>query len=279
MTNSAPMVSVVIVNWNTVDLLTACLHSLDSIVPDCTIEIIVIDNASTDGSPEFVEKNYPTVKLIRNSSNCGFAVANNQGISVAEGEYLLLLNSDTEVSPSAISDLAKYLSTHPNVGIVGADLRNPDNTHQYCFDLLPLPALQILRQNLFGAYERFKEPSEQTTPESPASAPFEVGWVLGAALMIRRSVLDQIGLLDEHFFMYAEELDLCYRAKKNGWKVVHVPGACIMHLNGGSSQKSKHLQQKLFRMRQKSLEKFYRKHYGVASEQLLRLIHLKQRIF
>ncbi len=224
--------------------------------------MIVVDNASTDGSPDLVATEFPGVRLIRNTENVGFARANNQGLRAAQGRYLLLLNSDTEVQGNSLADMVRYLDEHPDVGVVGGSLRNADGSRQVAADAFPLRPWDMAWQRIVD----FVWPANTLTRRGRMSlwsyeAPLEVDWVLGAALMIRRTTMLQVGLLSERFFMYAEDLEWCYRVKQAGWKLVHLPDAAIYHIGGGSSRRAS-MQQ---RMHDRSLVGFYQLHYGPAA--------------
>ena len=192
-------------------------------------EIFVVDNASNDGSNEMVRECFPQVRLIVNQENLGFARANNKAIRESIGRYVSLLNSDAFLSGDAIQQMAHLMEIHPAIGIVGANLYSPDGKPQVSHG--PLPTVAVEAMSLFSLDKILK-----TTPLQKLNKPhFETGWVDGACLMVRRNALDQIGLLDETFFMFSEEVDLCCRAYKAGWRVVHLPNALVMHIGGGST--------------------------------------------
>lgn len=232
--------SVIIVNFNTKTLLKNCLASLFEQTKDLDFEVWVVDNGSTDGSVEEVEnlirqladkiKN-PKVKLklIKNKKNLGFAKANNQALRKACGKLLLLLNSDTIILDKAISKMVNFIEGNPKVGIVGAKLLNPDGSFQ------PSTGKSLdLWQTflwLFGG-ERLG-----LTRFSPQKT-IQTDWVSGACLMMRRRALEKIGLLDENFFMYLEEMEFCYRAKLAGFKIFFYPEVNVIHLGQRSGNRS-----------------------------------------
>jgi GT2 family glycosyltransferase len=271
--------SIVIVTYNTVDLLGECLRSIQAFVDLTHAEVIVVDNASSDGSQQVVATEHPYVRLICNPGNRGFAQANNQGLRAANGRYLFLLNSDAALLNPAAAVMMGYLDEHANTAILGASLRNANGSRQYACDLFPLTPWRMLaelvidRIRLNNRWTRRGRLSRWTYTE-----PFEVDWVLGAALMIRRSAMEQVGLLDERFFMYAEDIDWCFRAKRAGWKVVFMPSALVLHHGQGSSPGTQMAQARATRRADESLFMLYRKHYGLAAEAGLRLITFRRRM-
>ena len=260
--------SIAIVNWNTRDLLYHCLESVFENLDGIESEVIVVDNGSTDGSADVVRDVFPQVKLIETGENLGFAKANNVAYRHATGEYFLLLNSDTIVLTGALSTLVKFLDEHPDAGAVGAKLFNGDGTLQRSCSPFPTPLTELFdalylskifpNTRLFGrfsmSYWDFNEVRK-------------VDFAGGSCLLLRRNALEDIGLLDEGYFMYTEEADLCYRLKQNGWAVYFEPQAWIIHYGGQSSRldvnrTSVQLCQSKYR--------FMRKHYGLASAVLYR---------
>lgn len=190
-------------------------------------EIIVVDNGSEDGSVEMVEKF--KVELIKNKNNFGFAKANNQGIRIAKGEYILLLNSDTEVKPGCLEKLVEFAKEHSWAGVIGARLLNPDGSIQpsvYHFPTL----LRAMKEYWLGQ----KGTCEKYAPKD--KRPVEVEAVVGAAMLIPKKVFDKVGLLDERYFMYFEDLDFCRRVKRAGLKVLYLPQAEIIHHHGASGK-------------------------------------------
>ena len=221
--------SVIIVNWNTRDMLRECLGTLLQHLGGLEYEVIVVDNGSTDGSIEMVVNRFPDVYVIQNKENKGFACANNQAIRASTGRYVLLLNSDAFVEDNSIQRMVAILDAHPQIAIAGARLVYPDGSLQVSHG--PLPTLTIERLRLFGLDKLFqKRQPAQNTVEF-----IETGTVEGACLLSRRHALDQFGLMDEDFFFFNEEVDLCCRAQLNGWKVVYIPETRVVHVRGGST--------------------------------------------
>ena len=216
-------ISVIIPSFNTKQLLHQCLSSLDK-----KLELIVVDNGSTDGSQKMVESDFPQVKLIKNSKNLGYGAANNQGIKVAKGDYLLFLNSDTIVKNNAPSKMVDYLASNPQIGVLGCRLLNKDGSRQASagwFPNLPIAFIMLFAEHWLGSLVR-----------GSFNKIKEVDWVMGAAMMVPRKVITKEGMMDEGIFMYMDEVEWCWRIKKAGFKVIFYPGAEIVHLFGASSK-------------------------------------------
>lgn len=231
--------SVCIVNWNTREDLARCLTSLVGRSWDIEYEVWVVDNASQDSSGDLVRTRFPTVNLVVNAENRGFAAANNQAIQQSQGRYILLLNPDTIVHEGALNQLVWFLDTHPAVGIAGLKLLNPDGSLQYSCRTFPTWGAVLFRGTLLGRlfpHNRFTR--EYLMQDWPHNEVRRVDWVSGAGLAVRRKMLAQIGLLDERFFMYCEDMDLCRRAWDAGWEVVYFPEAVVTHFIGRSSDQN-----------------------------------------
>jgi GT2 family glycosyltransferase len=275
-----PVLSIVIVNWNTKGLLRDCLESIVLNPPQCACKVVVVDNGSTDGSGEMVQRDFSDVLLISNERNLGFAEANNQGIRAQKSRYVHLLNSDTIVLPGALDGLVRSLESSPAVGIVGNRLRNPDGTLQPSVFRFPTVTSALLlgfgiRRVKLGDRVRHTQ-TNVGEEEFDYGVRQEVDYMRGASLIIRRSVLDEIGLLDERFFMYGEEADLCYRAWQAGWKVVYDPEAEIIHLGGGSSRKA--VPETVAR-RTVAVWQFIRKHHGPLAGFAFRALAIARSLF
>lgn len=235
-------VSVVIVNWNTKDLLRNCLEPLQQVMASLRVETIVVDNASTDGSVAMVEQDFPQVRLFVNGWNRGFAAANNQALVQARGRYMLLLNSDTVVQPGAIEGMTRFMDAHPRTGLAGPRLLNADRSLQSSardFNRLSYDAGDILKLERWPLIGRFaaRRGRDTLVAWSDHREIREVDWLVGACLMLRRGMLIQVGLLDEGYFFFAEELDLCYRLRRCGWSVVLFPDAEVIHYGGQSASR------------------------------------------
>lgn len=248
--------SIVIVNWNTRRLLEACLGSLFESRSAWPFEVWVVDNASVDGSRDLVREKFPQARLIANRENAGFARANNQAIRQSAGEYVLLLNPDTVVQPGALQALVDFLEARPQAGAAGPRLLNPDRSLQVsCY---PSPSLlrEFWRMFHLEALRRYAfYPMEGWSLAEPR----EVDVLLGACLLLRRAALQQVGLLDEDYFIYSEEVDLCYRVKHAGWKLYWVPRAEVIHYGGESTQQA--AEEMFLRLYQGKIL-FFRKHHG-----------------
>ncbi len=261
--------SVVIVNWNTRDELNDCLKSAlaeDSV----STEIVVVDNASSDGSVEMLHGEFPGVRVIANTGNYGFARASNQGIEATGGRYVLLLNPDCVVHPGAFAELVRFGDVNPDVGIFGIRILNPDGSVFESCRRFPTLAAGIFRNALLARlFPRNPYVREYLMSDWAHDEEREVDWVSGAALVARREMLDAIGALDERFFMYCEDVDIAYRAKRNGWRVMYFPGATVMHLRARSSDQNPVPMIVAFH---RSMYAFFRKHYAERSSILTRVV-------
>ncbi|MCL5411594.1 MAG: glycosyltransferase family 2 protein [Patescibacteria group bacterium] len=222
--------SIIIVNWNTKEVTLDCLRSIYGQTKNISFEIILVDNASFDGSVAAIKKEFPGVVIIENQQNVGFARANNRGMNKAKGRYFLLLNSDTVVLDKALEDLVDFMDKNPKVGAVSPRLVGRDGKIQQ--SAAKFPSLW----HYFNEY-LFKKMTAWY-PEEKLSD-LEVDTIAGACLMVRKEVIDQIGSLCEDYFMYSEDVDLCYRIKKSGWIVMSLAQLRVIHLGGESSEKVK----------------------------------------
>lgn len=222
--------SIVIVSWNTKELLRDCLQSIRSVA---NAEVFVADNASSDGSPELVAREFPWVTLIQTGANLGFAKANNLALKQARGRYLLLLNSDTLVPDGALEKLVEALDAHPEAAVAGSLLLNGDGTLQHSWARFP-----DVKSELSGALDRSQCPyPDDALLTDDTLAPFACDWVGGAVFLVRASAAKTAGLLDENFFMYSEETEWCHRLKRvTGGTTILVPTSRVIHLGGGSSR-------------------------------------------
>jgi len=258
-------ISIVIVSWNTRDILRDCLESIanQTTLPH---EVIVVDNASTDGSQDMIRQSFPDVKLIANTSNRGFAAANNQGLEIAAGDKLLLLNPDTIVLDHATDVMSRWLDAHPDVGCVGCQVfEDPETIQQTCFaDPGPL-SLAVIE---FGLKRLFPWPEYGSWDRKTQR---DVDVVSGMFMMVPRNVFEKVGLLDDAFFIYSEEADWCRRIRNAGWRCVFAPEARILHLEGGSKSTAQ-IKSRMYVQKQKSKTIYARKHYGRSGELLTRSI-------
>jgi len=232
-------VSIIIVNWNTRNLVSDCLRSIYDHTCNIGFEIILIDNHSTDDSAEMIKNKFPQAALIENPSNYGFATANNQGMTVANGRYILLLNSDTIVLDHAVDKATVFADSHPEAAVVGCRILNPDMTLQpSCFMFPSILNMVLSATYLYKLFPKSRFfGREQMTWWDRADVQ-EVDVVTGCFMLVRREAIEQVGMLDERFFMYGEETDWCYRFKEAGWKVIFAPVGEIIHLGGASSKQT-----------------------------------------
>jgi GT2 family glycosyltransferase len=225
-----PKVSIIIANWNGEAILEDCLRSIFEHTKRIPFEVIVVDDASTDRSIERVRTKFPEVCVIENEKNIGYAATNNRALTVARGEYWLLLNNDTILQNNAVELMASYLDAHTNVGICGGTLLNPDGSLQHSFG--NVPSLKVELVGLFSLHRFYRKKPPPALGIIPYNIhnPIEVEMIVGADLMIRASLARELGLYDEAFNAYFEDTDLCFRAKKKGWKVIYLPEPKITHL-------------------------------------------------
>jgi GT2 family glycosyltransferase len=252
--------SIIIVNYNTKDLLHDCLVSISETVKDLAYEIIVVDNNSTDGSTDMVRHMFPSTQLVCNNVNLGFSRANNQGYSHSRGEYLLFLNSDTLVLEGAIFGMFDYLRTHTEVGIVGPKIldsaRLPTRSYMRFLDLKKL-FMGSKRLRLFFDVEK----NRIHFPRYDYNSTRQTEWLSGACLMTKRKVFVEAGLFDEHFFLYLEDMDFCLQVRKLGCSVTYLPSAEIVHLFGGSSTGN---DKKMRRIKKDSTIYYFKKNFPIV---------------
>jgi GT2 family glycosyltransferase len=241
--------SVVLVSFNARELLDGCLRSLATALTGLTYEIIVVDNASQDGAADMVAERFPGVRLLRNTENLGYPKANNQGIAAAGGTFVLLLNPDTKVPPGVLERLLDEMKCRPEAGGVAPVLRLPTGSIQVSFGRKVNVVTESVKK-LFGNrwLSRRADRDKQTR---------EVFWLGGACLLTRRAILEEAGGFDERFFLYFEDIDLCFRIRGLGWRLYLVPGAEIAHVGGASTSGLNLLGRYHYR---RSQIYFYRKH-------------------
>ena len=227
------MVSIIIVNYNQKNFLKVCIKGILKVAPKLDYEIIVVDNASTDKSQELLlnlKSQISNLKIILNERNLGFAGGCNTGIKKARGKYILILNPDIVVLENSIEKLYQFMEENKNVGIAGPKLLNPDKTIQPSCYRYPVWYIPILRRTFLGNFSWAKKKLDYYLMTDFNHLEIkEVDWLLGACLMLRKEMIDQIGLFDERFFLYFEDVDLCRRAKMAGWKVVYFPPSEMFH--------------------------------------------------
>ena len=263
---SAATVSVIIVNWNTRQLLGQCLDTLCENMNGLDYDVWVVDNASSDDSVPFLRSHHPWVHVVESDRNLGFAGANNLAMHLSSGRYMLLLNSDAFVTPDAVTSLIRCADADVQSGIVGACLLNPDGTFQASHT--PFPSLGRewliltgLGRKLFGEHYPSRGPEDGIGRQ-------RVDYVEGACLLVRRTAFEQVGGMDEGYFMYAEEVDWCFSMKAAGWQVWYEPAAKVTHIGGASSTgRRTRREADLYRSR----IRFFRKHKGDLAANILKM--------
>lgn len=266
MPDSSVKLSISIVHHDGLQTLRDCLASLYAAPPRPPFEVVLVDNCSTDGSVEMVRAEFPAVRLLLNEARHGFGANQNTAIRACRGEAILLLNDDTLVHPGALDALCAFLDAHPQTGCVGPRLVNPDGSLQLSCYRFPSP-LRCLWENLLLTAAFPNHPVFGDYRAWPHDTARDVDYVIGAALLVRRKVIEEVGLFDPRFFMYAEETDWQRRMQQRGWKVSFCPDAVITHLGGQSSAAIKDRQ---FCEFNRSGARYIRKHYGIAGSLIQR---------
>ena len=257
-------ISIIILNWNTKELTYDCIDSVHKTCADLETEIIVLDNASTDGSQDLLQQ-LDNIRLIKIDKNVGFAKGNNQAAAVSSYGYILFLNSDTLVFEGALQVMFDLVKNNPKIGLVGAQILNPDDSFQASYTKFPnhLQEFLILSsfgRKIFGRWYPSKGPEEEIRSRM-------VDYVEGACMLVRKEAFEQVGGFDENYFMYSEEVDLCFSLKQFDWQVWYHPQARILHFGGASSQHRRTQREgDLYRSR----VLFFRKHYGKTSAAFLK---------
>lgn len=260
-------VSIIIVNWNTKELLLGCLKSVYDTTIGSNIEVIVVDNGSHDGSSQAVKESFPPVKLIQNSENKGFAKANNQALSIAAGRYMLFLNSDALLTNGSLTALVNFMNKIPEASIAACQYINRDGSKQNSFDNFPTLATELLNKTLLKTLFPQKYPSKKKEYHKP----MEIDSVIGACMIVRKEAIKQVGMLDEDYFFFMEETDWCFRMHKAGWKIYHLPEIKVYHLQGQSKEKNP---SKAWIEYYRSSYTFFKKHRSVFSYFTLRILRV-----
>ncbi len=232
-------VSIVIVSYNSQRVLKPCLESLERQTFSGKAEVIIVDNASHDGTPEMIERDFPWVKLVAGKENVGFSRGVNLGIREASMRYLLVLNPDTVVRENSVERLVRFMEEHEDAGIVGPKLVFPDETLQYSCRRFYTWKVLLLRRTFLGKlFKNSKAVSEHLMLDYDHATTREVDWILGACMLVRREAIESVGLMDERFFLYFEDVDWCYRMNQKGWKVYYYPEAVVIHAHARESAQS-----------------------------------------
>ena len=260
--------SVVIVTWNSEEFIRNCLDSIFLSQGNFSSEVIVVDNNSSDETAKIVEQLYPQVNLIQNKRNLGYAKANNQGMEEAGGDYILLLNPDTQLFEDSLSLMYEFMEENPSIGALGPKLLNPDKTVQASCREFPTFSTLIWefsglsrlfpKSRIFGRWRMgYFDFERQTETDQP----------MASCLMLRRAALEDVGIFDENFAMFFNDVDLCHRIKKGGWKIYFYPEAKVIHHKGASTKKAK---ARMIWLSHLAFYKFFKKHKtGLANHLLL----------
>ncbi len=262
--NEPVKLSIIIINWNGVEVIPECLESIYLHPPKCKFEVIVWDNASTDDSVNIIEKNYPQVILVKHPKNIGFAKGNNLAAKIASGEYLLLLNSDTVILDNALDTIMAFIDDVPDMGVLGCNLLNADGSLQFSAGRFPNILSEFLDQMMLSRYVSYSKYTKGNYQQI-----FSPDWITGACMLIKKEEFEKIGGFDESYFMFFEDMDLCKRLRLNGRKIVYYPEAKIIHKKGWSSQT---VLGKMIVEDQKSTYRFVRKYYSVWQLFFFRLL-------
>ena len=258
-------VSAIIVNWNGGDLLRSCIAPPYRELGGPLVEMIVVDNASSDQSLEHIQQAFPALDIVRLSENFGFAKATNLGILASRGEAVLIMNNDAVATPGAIASLVSVMEQDERIAIVGPQLRNADGSLQLSYGRFPsvsrvVGGFRIRKGDRY--YERRGYENRH-----------DVDWLTGACLLVRRRMLDEIGLLDERFFFNYEDVDLCRRARDRGWRCVYTPDASVMH-HGARSSEHPQIKERILLEKRRSQLLYYRKHSSALSFYLIKILNL-----
>ena len=253
-------VSLSIVNWNTRDLTSALIDSIYNTVKKLSVEILVVDNASTDGSVEHIVRYYPKVIVIKNVNNVGYGRAHNQALRISKGRYKMILNSDVLLLDNALENMVAFLDENKDAGAVGPICLNRDGSVGYSYGNFPRPGSLILERWLGSLAQEFiKAPPLEGKPEENMDGKMEVDYIKGACMLVRKEVCDEVGLFDEDFFAYFEESDWCFRMQKRGFKRYLTSNAKIVHIADASFGK---VPEKARRYFENGIKTYLEKHYG-----------------
>lgn len=253
--------SIIIINYNVKEFLQNLIHSLQKALSKITHEIIVVDNASDDGSVEFIREKFPQINLIVNKTNVGFSKANNEALKVSKGKFILLINPDTIVSEDTITKMIDFINQYPEVGLAGCKILNPDGSLQLaCRRSFPGPWTSFCKvTGLSTLFPKSKLFAKYNLTYLDENSTYEVDAISGSFMMMKREAYEKVGGFDEQFFMYGEDLDLCYRIQKNGYKVFYYPGTQIIHYKGESTKRSSLDETKYF---YNAMNLFVKKHFS-----------------
>jgi N-acetylglucosaminyl-diphospho-decaprenol L-rhamnosyltransferase len=264
--------TIIIVTWNSMADISRCLDSIQNAGTTGNVRTVVVDNRSSDGTPDAVARGFPFVHLVRNSGNTGFAAANNQALRSAESRYMLLLNPDTEVDPGAIDALIRFMDAHPQAWAAGPALLNGDRTPQRTGVKFPtlwnLAVETLFLDRLFPMSRLFGSHRELYADPTAAR---QVDYLQGSCLIVKKEAVERIGGLDEGFFMYFEETDWCFRMKEAGGEIWYTPDASVIHFGGGTFG---HYDERRLVHFYTSLKRFFEKHHSPSGLLAVRLLIL-----
>ncbi len=248
-------ISIIIVNWNTKDLLLEAISSIYRTVVNLSFEIWLVDNASVDSSVQDVKHRFPEVHIIENRTNKGFAAANNQAFKQMNGRYAILLNTDTVLTDGALNELYNFMETAPKTGAACGQLINSDGSKQNSIANFPSLLLLLTNETILRLFLPKRYPSKWKTYESPV----KIESCIGACMIVRRKTMDDVGFFDESFFFFFEETDWAYRMRNNGWKIYFVPSATIYHKQGKSAGSDSDARIMFYRSRYIFIRKWYKR--------------------
>jgi len=253
-------ITIVIVNWNTKTLLRNCLKSVYQTVKEIPFEIIVVDNASHDGSVAMIAQEFPDVSVIENKENRGFGAANNQAFAVMKGRYALLLNTDAVLTKNAVHELFVFMENHEEAAMTGGQLLNHDGSRQNSIANFPTIFTLLMNASILEYLFPNKYPSKRYEHKDP----IEVESVIGACMLVRKEAMDEVGIFDERYFFFFEETDWAYQMSAAGWKIFHVPSAIIYHLQGKSIGRNVRSRIEFYRSRYTFFRKWRGRPYNVT---------------
>jgi GT2 family glycosyltransferase len=252
-------ISIIIVNWNTRDLLQNCLESIYKTICDISYEIICVDNASRDGSASMLQDKYPLVRLIQNEENRGFGAANNQAMRIMKGRYALLLNSDAVLTENAVRELFAFMEARSDASMACGQLLNADGSKQNSVASFPNLLSLLTNTSLLEYLFPKRYPSKRYNHDKP----IEVDSGIGACLLVRKKAIEDVGMLDERYFFFFEETDWAYQMREAGWKVFHVPTAFIYHMQGQSIGRDMQSRIEFYRSRYQFFRKWKSRPYFI----------------
>ncbi|MGA2331298.1 MAG: glycosyltransferase family 2 protein [Syntrophales bacterium] len=253
-------ISIIMVNWNTKDLLKSCLESIHKTIQDISYEIIVVDNASRDGSVAMLREKYLEVRLIQNEENRGFGAANNQAMRIMTGRYALLLNSDTVLTENAVRELFTFMEAHADAAMACGQLLNANGSKQNSVASFPNLLTLLTNTSLLEYLFPDHYPSKRYNHDKP----IEVDSCIGACFLVRKKAIEDVGMLDERYFFFFEETDWAYQMKKVGWKVFQIPTAFIYHFQGQSIGRDIQSRIEFYRSRYQFFRKWKSRPYFIA---------------